>query len=104
MQFEMVSNHRTYLILNCSFRNEEGAESSRTFFFNVFVHDNELIEMLKGLQKRDKVLIRGFLNSKPENDQNGNKKHSAYIEATNILKVDRFSESISENINDESII
>lgn len=59
--------------------------------------------MLKSLQKKDKVLISGILNSRPENDQNGNKKHSAFIEATNILKVDRFTESISENINDESI-
>lgn len=65
-----------------------------TFFFNVLVHDSDLIELLKNkLQKRDKVFINGLLNSRPEMDENGATKNSGFIEATNILKVDKFSET-----------
>lgn len=64
----------------------------------MFVHDSNLIEELKNnFQKRDRVFINGFLGSKQETDQNGQKKYGGHIEATNILRVDRFSEANNEN-------
>lgn len=57
--------------------------------------------MLKnGIERRDRVLVEGFLNSKAETDLQGEKRHSAYIEATHLLKVDRFSHAIDENANE----
>lgn len=51
------------------------------------------------MQKRDRVIVNGFLNSKPEMDQNGKKKYGGYIEGTHIVKVDRLSKAtIDEHV------
>lgn len=61
------------------------------------MHDNDLIEMIKtNLQRKDRVLVNGFLGYKAENDQNGQRKFVGHIEATNIFKVDRFSKNVNE--------
>lgn len=73
-------------------------------FYRIFVHDKDLIEMIKTkLQRKDRVLVNGFLNYKVENDQNGQRKYVGHIEATHILKVDRFSKGFSEQTAEEFI-
>lgn len=73
-------------------------------FYRVFVHDYDLIQMLKtNLQKKDRILVNGFLGYKPENDQNGQKKYAGHVEATHIIKVDRFTEGVSENSVEENV-
>lgn len=82
----------------------DGSENERVQFYKVYVHDKDLIQMLKNsVQKRDRVLVNGFLGSKPETDQNGQKKYSGHVEATQILKVDRFSEALNEDAVEEEI-
>lgn len=67
------------------------------------MHDKDLIEYTKSdLQKGNRVLIFGSLNSKSETNTNGQKKHCGFIEATHIHKIDRISNA-SENITDEKI-
>lgn len=85
-------------------RNAPDGESEKTEFLNIYVHDNELIKITKNnLQKRDRVFIRGFLSHKPDTDQKGQKTFSGNIEATNILKVDRFSEANNENLIEDQV-
>lgn len=82
-----------------SCRNAAEGPIEKPTFYSVFVHNSELIKLLKNdLQRKDRVIVEGFLNSKPETDQNGVKRFAGYIEATNIFRVDRFSEAISESI------
>lgn len=84
----------------CVFRNPENDQtgSETVSFFNIFVHDPDLINVVKQqLQKKDRIFIKGLLGYKPETDQNGRKKFSGHIEAENILKIDRFSEAAIEN-------
>lgn len=70
-------------------------------FFRVFVHDKNLINYSKSnLQKRDRVIVHGFLNSKPETDLNGQKKYGGFIEATHIVKVDRLSNATQATIDE----
>lgn len=64
------------------------------------MHDPSLVQILRNLQWKNRVLVNG---SKPETDQNGQKKFSGHIEATQILKVDRFSEAISEKTEGENV-
>lgn len=72
--------------------------------YRVFVHEPELIQLLKdNLQRRDRVVVNGFMNSKPEIAENGQKKYSGHIEATHILKVDRFSEAVNEKSIEEDV-
>lgn len=88
------------------FRNpaEGGAETLKRELYNVYVHDRNLIDYVKNnVTRRDRVFVNGFLNYKPEIDENGAKAFSGYIEATKILKIDRFSEMSHENPIDEDI-
>lgn len=72
--------------------------------YNVYVHDRNLINYVKeNLKRRDRVFLNGFLNYKPEIDQDGKKAFSGFVEATNILKIDRFSEISYENPIEENI-
>lgn len=76
----------------------------KTTFLNVYIHDQDLIKVTKNdLQRRDRVFISGILSNKADTDQNGQKKFSGHIEATNILKVDRFSETKNENVIEENV-
>lgn len=82
----------------------DGSESERVQFYKVYVHDKDLVQLLKNsVQKRDRVLVNGFLGAKPETDQNGQRKYAGHVEATQILKVDRFSEAQSENTAEDEI-
>ena len=82
----------------------DGSESERVQFYKVYVHDKDLIQLLKNnVQKRDRVLVNGFLGAKPETDLNGQKKYSGHVEATQILKVGRFSEAQNEDSVEEEI-
>lgn len=88
--------------LKCMFslfhRNPVDGKSEKVAFYNIFCHDPDLIDYVKNnLQKRDRVFLNGFLNSKPDIDENGKKVFSGFIEATNIMKIDRFLELSSEN-------
>lgn len=47
--------------------------------------------------------MNGFLNYKPETHQNGERVYAGYVEATNILKVDRFSKLSEENPIDKKL-
>lgn len=90
----------------CFFRNpaEGDVERQKRELYSVYVHDRTLIDYVKeNLNRRDRVFVNGFLNYKPETDENGEKAYSGHIEATNILKIDRFSEMSNENPIDESI-
>lgn len=79
-------------------------ESQKRAFYQVFVHDPNLINYVKkNLNKRDRIFVNGFLNYKSETGQDGKRFHSGYVEATNILKIDRFPELSNENPIDESI-
>lgn len=90
-----------FIIHYLFFRNPAEEPIEKPTFFAVFVHDKDLIKLLKSdLQRKDRVIVEGFLNSKPEADQNGVKKHAGFIEATNIFRVDRFSEAVNENVNE----
>lgn len=83
---------------------EGDAVSQKRDLYNVYVHDRHLIDYVKqSLKRRDRVFLNGFLNYKPEVDQNGEKTYSGHIEATNIVKIDRFSEMSNENPIDENI-
>lgn len=85
-------------------RNLTEGESEKTQFARIYVHDENLVQLVKNnLQKRDRVFLNGFLSTKPDTDENGQKKFSGHIEATNILKVDRFTEYASENFAEENI-
>lgn len=85
-------------------RNPVDGDGQKLAFINVFVHDRNLIDYLKeNLQKRDKIFVNGFLNYKPEIDQNGEKAFSGFVEATNILRIDRFSDIANQNPIDEKI-
>lgn len=91
----------TNFVYFCRSPNE--SESEMIQFYRVFVHDADLIQALKNnFQKRDRILINGALGSRPETDINGQKKLSGHIEATHILRVDRFSEAVEENSIEES--
>lgn len=82
----------------------DGVDSQKREFYDVYVHDRNLINYIKeNLKRRDRVFVNGFLNHKPETDQDGKKAFSGFIEATNILKIDRFSDIAYENPIDESI-
>lgn len=67
--------------------------------FRVWAHDEGVINMLKNnnVQRKDRVFINGFLNYKPEVDKEGQKRRSGFVEATNILKVDRLQELPDKN-------
>lgn len=82
------------------FRNpaEGDIERQKREIYSVYVHDRNLIDYVKeNLNQRDRVFVNGFVNYKPEIDENGEKSYSGHIEATNILKIDRFSEMTNEN-------
>ena len=80
------------------FRNPVDGDGEKLVFYNVYVHDRNLINYLKGnLQKNNRVFVNGFINYKPDIDQNGKKAFSGFIEATNIFKIERFSELSNEN-------
>lgn len=93
-------------VLYSFFRNEiEGGETEKVQFYRIFVHDKDLIEMLKtNIQRKDRVLVNGFLSYKAENDQNGQRKYIGHIEATHILRVDRFSQNFDEQTAEEEFI
>lgn len=79
-------------------RNPVDGENQKLTFYHIFVHDPNLINYVKeNLQRKDRVFLFGSLNYKPEIDQNGEKTYGGYIEATNIFKIDRFSELSNEN-------
>ncbi|XP_031626403.1 uncharacterized protein LOC116342795 [Contarinia nasturtii] len=83
---------------------DTGEEKEKVTYFNVHVHDKNLIQILKqNIQRFNRVIVKGILNNKPDSDINGKKVSFGYIEATNILRVDRFSQppndSIEENAN-----
>lgn len=85
-------------------RNPIDGESQKLSFFNIFVHDRNLINYAKeNLRKKDRIFVNGFLSYKPETDQTGAKAYGGYIEASNILKIERFSEISNENPIDENI-
>lgn len=96
--------HHNSIIFFFALRNLPDGEAEKTSFLNIYVHDDDLIKITKeNLQKRDRVFISGILSSKADTDQNGQRKYSGHIEATNILKVDRFSEAKNENIIEENV-
>lgn len=87
-------------------RNPDSGEgdSQKREFYNVFIHDPNLINYAKeNLKRKDRVFVNGFLNYKSELDQDGKKQVNGYVEATNIFKIDRFSELSSENPVDDRI-
>lgn len=84
-------------------RASEG-QLEKTQYVRIYVHDQNLKQLLKeNFQKGDRVFLNGFLNSKPEVDQSGQKKYGGFVEATNILKVDRFSAADSEYPAEENV-
>lgn len=81
----------------------EGNEERVTEFLPVYVHDKNLIQLLQDSVKRmDRVVVKGILNNKADKDSNGKVKHDGYIEATHILRCDKFSEEV-DNVIDEKI-
>ncbi|XP_055326587.1 uncharacterized protein LOC129580306 [Sitodiplosis mosellana] len=85
-------------------KNVTDGESERVQFYRVYVHDKELIQFLKtNVQKRDRILVNGFLNGKSETDENGKSRYAGHIEATQIVKVDRLVEAVNENPVGEEI-
>lgn len=72
--------------------------------YAVYVHDPNLIEYTKNnLKQRDRVFVNGFVNYKPQTNENGERSYSGHIEATSILKVDRFSEISQKNPIDKRV-
>lgn len=99
-----IDTNQKVIVLCFFFRNQVEGETEKTQFIRVYVHDNNLVQLVKkNLQKRDRVFLNGFLGMKPETDENGQKKFGGHIEATNILKVDRFNEYADENPIEESV-
>lgn len=82
----------------------EGGETHKLAFYNIYVHDRNLIDYVKeNLRKKDRIFVNGLLSYKPDTDQNGAKAYGGYIEASNILKINRFSEISNENPIEENI-
>lgn len=86
------------------FRNPVEGENEKTLFFAIYVHDRNLRNSLENnFQKRDRVFISGLLSNKPETDQNGQKRLSGHIEATDIIKIGRSFEADDENTIEENV-
>ncbi|XP_031626514.1 uncharacterized protein LOC116342866 [Contarinia nasturtii] len=95
-QFSVV-----HLVANRTILDLEGNEKPTSEYFQVFVRDKNLIELLKSdVSERDRIIVNGHLQYKTDYDQNGKSCRSGLIEATNILKVDKFTRDvIEEDVN-----